>query len=138
MLASLFKPTYTLSREYSWKRFDEFVALGALIVLVILGVVSFATQGYETTSTLSTKFNLTQPLWFNSFSPATEPDTLCEPYVFTVGDTFQTMMSPFIWTIDFINTVTPAETLGKANNNGMSYSGSALNTAGCDVSSMRV
>ncbi|KAG8986377.1 hypothetical protein FRB94_003428 [Tulasnella sp. JGI-2019a] len=138
MLVSLFKPTYTLSREYPWKRFDRFAGLGALTGIVILGVVTFATQGYETTSTLSASFNLTQSLWFNHFSPAAEPGTLCDPYVFTVGDTFQTMMSPFIWTIDFINTIKPAETLGKANNNGMSYSGSALNTAGCDVSSMRV
>ncbi|KAG8986378.1 hypothetical protein FRB94_003429 [Tulasnella sp. JGI-2019a] len=134
----VFKPTYTLSREYPWKRFDQFAGLGTLIGILILGVVTFATQGYETESTLSSSFNLTQSLWYNHFTPAAEPGTLCDPYVFTVGDTFQTMMSPFIWTIDFINTIKPAVKLGHANSNGLSYSGSALNTAGCDVSSLRV
>ncbi|KAG8877216.1 hypothetical protein FRB98_006829 [Tulasnella sp. 332] len=107
-------------------------------------MLSVATQGYEKVSTLSATPNLTEHLWYyNHLAPPPKPGTLCDPHVFTVGDTFQTVMSPFIWSIDYINTPTSLapqspNTFAQANDNGISYSGLPLNMAMCDVQSIRV
>lgn len=98
-----------------------------------------ATQGYQPQTILSATNNVTDSHWFNRFAPQPSPGSLCDPHVFAVGDTFQTKMSAFQWSLDYI-IIPENATLSQveANDNGFSYSGAALNSAGCDVDGMKI
>ncbi|KAG9029798.1 hypothetical protein FRB95_004895 [Tulasnella sp. JGI-2019a] len=136
--------SYPVEHKYPWKYFNLFVYIGSIIVLALLAVVSFATQGYETQTILSTTYNQTQFHWFNNFSPAPKAGTLCDPHVFAIGDSFQTTQGVFLWTLDYTVLPDPDDpsqnnnTLIQVNDRGVSYPGYPLGENDCDIAWMQV
>jgi hypothetical protein len=87
-----------------------------------------ALAGYAMITAFETEFNVTQKLWYHRFFPdVAKPDTLCDPHVFNVGDSFTTSYGIFQWTIKSI--VKPS-----AGKSGIAYSGTTLED--CDIATL--
>ncbi|KAG9006248.1 hypothetical protein FRB94_000873 [Tulasnella sp. JGI-2019a] len=109
----------------------------AIFALVLLGLIAFATQGYEINSVLSSTFNQTQFHWFNHIISPPTPGSLCDPHVFSIGDMFQTTRAIFPWTIDWTQP-DQSNKDGVAVQGGVSYADSPLGSNICDVIRMKV
>ncbi|KAG9038011.1 hypothetical protein FRB95_003404 [Tulasnella sp. JGI-2019a] len=125
------KQSYAITRQYPWKYFHQLLYGGTVLAFGFIVAVAFATQGYEPKPVLLSDYNATQHHWFNHFSPKPKPGTLCDPHVFSLGDSFQTSHSTFSWMLDYI--LLRATT----TDHGISYSGESL-TGRCNVTQVEV
>ncbi|KAG8987900.1 hypothetical protein FRB93_004346 [Tulasnella sp. JGI-2019a] len=134
---SLPKLSYPITRDYPGRYFHLVVYTIAILALVLLGAVAFATQGYELKSVLSPTYNQTQFHWFNHFLSPQQPGSLCDPHVFSIGDMFQTTQAIFPWIIDWTQSA-QSNMDGIAVQGGISYTNSPLGSDSCDVTRMKV
>lgn len=142
--------SYAVTVDFSWRWFAPTAYLAALVAIAALvplnrtspaktncsqnnfSPISFfpvALTGYETISVTLTDFNAVPHHWFNRFKSAPLPGSLCEPHIFSVGDSLLTNYSIFPWTVQAIgapdtNTFTSS----------LAYRGMSLEN--CDVTQM--
>ncbi|KAG9008163.1 hypothetical protein FRB93_006730 [Tulasnella sp. JGI-2019a] len=91
--------SYPITRDIHWKsnRVDPAVYLLAGMAFIILIPFNYALTGYETVTKPNPDYNYTQHHWYDVFTGGTTPGSLCDPYEFTVGDSFITNMGIFTY-----------------------------------------
>ncbi|KAG8877769.1 hypothetical protein FRB98_006521 [Tulasnella sp. 332] len=103
---------------------------------------SVATSGYEPLAILSSDYNTTQHFWYYDFTPEVKRGPLCDPHIFSVGDTFQTSQGAFAWNLDYLTSALSTSgdnpSVKTVNTQGVEYAGTPLLSGTCLVSYLNV
>ncbi|KAG8878970.1 hypothetical protein FRB98_005890 [Tulasnella sp. 332] len=125
-----------------WTHVHLVLYAGAVVGIGILLAVTYATQGYEPLAILSSDYNTTQRFWYNAFTTRLSPGSLCDPHVFSVGDTFQTSQGTFAWNLDFLtlteSTSSDNPSVKAVDTQGINYIGLPLLPSTCAISDLQV
>ncbi|KAG8870206.1 hypothetical protein FRB98_001779, partial [Tulasnella sp. 332] len=132
--------SYPVTRNYrmhSWWR-QVYLALyvGGILAIGALIAVAYATQGYEPQAKLTSDYNVTQHFWYDAFGSRLSSRTMCDPHVFSVGDTFQTSQGVFDWNI--VSLLSEDSNPLLMNTQGIDYIGRPLLPGMCALTGMRV
>ncbi|KAG8864765.1 hypothetical protein FRB96_003351 [Tulasnella sp. 330] len=121
--------SYPITRDVHW-RVEPLVYLVALLVIAVLIPLNYALTGYEVVPGSSSDYNYVPNHWYYRFAARPKPGSHCDPYKFTIGDSFVTTAGIFTYQLAAVL----GDGSGDKTASSISYKGTPLQS--CDVSYM--